>query len=61
MGRARVRVQVISTTLKIVLTAPQPVLVIMSKENAFARKKAQLIPYTVDKGGMIQRGGCLIG
>ena len=50
MGRSRVQVQVIPKTLKIVPTAPQLVLIIMilSKGNALAIEKAQLIPYTMD-------------
>ena len=50
MGRSRVRVRVIPKTLKMVLTAPHSVLVIMSlsKGNVLAIKKAQLVPYTVD-------------
>jgi hypothetical protein len=49
-GEVRVRVRVIPKTLKMVLTAPQPVLVIMSlsKRNTLAIKKAQIIPYTMD-------------
>ena len=47
-----------------VLTAPPPVLVIMSlsKENALAMKGARHTLYNgpPDKGGMIQRAGCLI-
>jgi hypothetical protein len=50
MGRSQVRVQVISLTLKMVLTAPQPVLVIMSlsKGNALAikRRSSFLIQWT---------------
>ena len=57
MGRSRVRVRVILKTLKMVLTDSWPVLVTMSlsKGNALAIKKAQLIPFTIDKGGIIQR------
>ena len=63
MRRSRVRVRVIPKTVKMVLTVPQPVLVIicLSKGNALAIKR--LIPYIYDghpdKGGIIQRAGCL--
>ena len=54
MGRSRVQVGAISKTLKIVLTASQPVLVIISlgKGNALFIKKRI--------NGIIQRAGCLI-
>ena len=42
-------------TLKMVLTAPQPVLVIMS-----LGKTKTLHNEPSDKGGIIQRAGCLI-
>ena len=47
-----------------ILTDPQPVLVIMrwSKGNALAKKGAAHTLYNgpPDKGGIIQRAGCLI-
>ena len=49
---------------KMVLTAPQPVLVIMSfrKGNTLAIKRRSLFFYDgpLDKGGITQRAGCLI-
>ena len=50
---------------KMVLTAPQPVLVIitLSRGNAIAieRRSSYLIQWTSpDRGGIIQRDGCLI-
>jgi hypothetical protein len=49
MWGTQVRVQVIQKTLKMVLIAPYPVLVIISlrKGNVLAIKKAQLTPYTM--------------
>ena len=63
---SQVRVWVIPKTLKMVITDPQPVLVIMSlsKGNGLAIKKAKLA-HTLynrlpDKSGIIKRPGCLI-
>ena len=64
MGRSRVRVSVIPKTLRMVLTAPQPVLVTMSlsKGNALTIEGVAHTLYNgpPDKGGIIQRAGCLI-
>ena len=59
---ASVRLQVILKTIKIVLIAPQPVLVIMSlsKGNALTIKRRNSYSGPPDKGGIIQRAGCLI-
>ena len=50
MGGLRFEFGVIPKPLKMVLTAPQPLLVIISwsKGDALAIKKAHLIPYSVD-------------
>ena len=66
MGKSQVRVRVIPTTLKMVITAPQPMLVIISlRENTLVKKGAAHTAYALyngppDKGGIIQRVGCLI-
>ena len=57
MEKSRVRVRVITKTLKILLTAPQPRLVIMSLSKGAAHT---LYNGPIDKGSIIQRAGCLI-
>ena len=58
MVRSRVR----PTTLKMVLTAPQPVLVIKILTKEILKKGAGPTLYNEppDKHGMLQRAGCLI-
>ena len=60
-GKSRVRLRVILKTIKMVITAPQPVLVIKSvgKGNALAIKRRSSYQY-IGPPGIIQKAGCLI-
>ena len=55
MERSWVRVQDIPKTLNMLLKTPQPVLVIMSLSKGNDSQNGH-----PDKGGLIQRAGCLI-
>ena len=65
MGRSRGRVRVIPKTLRMVLTAPQPVLVILSLSNGNALAITGVAHTFIhnelpDKDSIIQRAGYLI-